>query len=295
MSKGLRTLIALLCAVSFGVCGFSVYKVVETDRASRSSVPAAAVAEAPVSDQATIVSADSAQQIAPVQQAAPAQQAADSGAVTSYSGKGLSWQAGEPYYSFYKVRIDDLDYETLSLFYSLPMTNTGSEDLKMPDITSELIGRDGQVKKSYIPTIPSTPFLHPGETGWYCLHCIDVAEDDTISVGLSFMLRQPVDPCIRLPVHDVFFDFENDQITCRVENNTDTGFDTVSVWVIFFDESGHVIEMTVRPVLISELLAPGEASEFHLDLFSRFTNLTKVPYSRYEIFAYPILMMTPLG
>ena len=44
MSKGLRTLIALLCAVSFGVCGFSVYKVVETDRASRSSVPAAAAA-----------------------------------------------------------------------------------------------------------------------------------------------------------------------------------------------------------------------------------------------------------
>ena len=89
MNKGLRVLTALLCAVSFGVCGFAAYKVYDTGGFSRPSAHAASVAEAPLSDQAVIVAADAASQ--PV----PAQQAADSGAVTSYSGDDVSWEISD--------------------------------------------------------------------------------------------------------------------------------------------------------------------------------------------------------
>ncbi len=267
MSKGLRILIALLCAVSFGICGFAVYKVVNTAGTARSSAPTPALEAAPMSDEATIVSADS------------AQPAGNTGPVSQSGGQGVSWELGEPY-SYYSLNEISSLY---TLQYSLPVTNTGSVDLYMPLATVDLIGADGQVKLSTTSVIPSVQVLRPGETNYYFLTAPGVARDDTVT--LHFEPRSSGYPCVRLPVHDLSIDLENVRVSGQVENNTDREFrTTVFAVVVFFDEQDHAIEVLHG---LTGLLAPGETKEFRSGYGSLDSRLRKEPYSRYEVFAYP--------
>ena len=271
MSKGLRVLIALLCIMSFGVCGFAVYKVFDTGGFSRESGSTAEVQETPLPGEATIAPSDS------------VQQATSTDTMSQSAGQTMSWEEGEPYYSRKYIKTNEY-YTVNILYYSVSITNTGSIDLYLPDPSADLIGSDGKVKQSNLAALHTAMVLCPGETAWYSAFAPDAAEDDTIE--LHFKVFPSNYPNVKLPVNNVSFDYENDQISGQVENNTDIDFNTVIlVLVVFFNEKGQAIGMQGGPVHGN--LAPGESTEFHFDLYSQDSNLTNEPYSRYEIFAYP--------
>ena len=301
MNKGLRVLIALLCAVSFGVCGFAVYKVVDTGGFSRSSAPAASVAEAPLSDQAVIVPADAASQPVPAQQAAAAQQTADSGTVTSYSGNGVSWEMGE---IRSQERIIAAGNDETRLVYCLaPLQNTGNTDIYFSMAYPDFLNDRDQVLDSagrafgYYAEIRFVPeVIGPGETAWLLAtyagptaqYRFDLGRDQIASmVGAQ---KSPY-PVRRFPTSvDSFYLGDPDKdyylkSDGTVENNT--GEDIPSrtrIAVLLFDGNDNCIGMVFKMV---GAMHPGEREEFSADNLGYFGFELVGPIPRYEVFAYP--------
>ncbi len=283
MSKIFRTLITILCIVSFGVFGFAAYKIYNTGF-SHSNSPISHVQEVSELEQSKTVTIDSTP-------ATPVQQ--DSSDVHTVSS-GLTYRIDKE--SFHTYTNESGDW----LQASFRLTNTSNYSLLLYNSYMDLKDAAGNPISNYKTAGAFPRVVNPGESAWYTF----VLDEDVTNISYVTP-RLMAEPSINYQYDIVHYPVSNVRLVEEdglpvaygtIENNTDIVLDSKSnsmpyIYVFLYDQDGFLLGKLGVNTLH---LTPGEKGDFKAELVLHPTGNEKkitIDYSsiaNYEAIAYQL-------
>ncbi len=250
MSKIFRTLITILCIVSFGVFGFAAYKIFNTVFL-HSSTPTVSTTNASVSNQTAIIPNTTEPQVIAAQQStnstAPVETSADG---ISNVSDGCSYTIDKKYHELYS------NGSGKWIVSSFRVTNTGKTRLVPRPVFWSIVDSNGDpviedngyeepYYRFYTFELANPPILASGESAWYCLTAL-YEDDPEYSVG------NPLIPTKDISLGGVLDDMEFPATVSGVE----------LVDIVYFPVSNlRLIEENGRPVAYGTLGDPNMGTD----------------------------------
>ena len=203
------------------------------------------------------------------------------------SSGDASWEIGE---IFSREWANDSGAKWIQ--YSIPIANTGNDDLFLSNATILLNGAGGQTVATHQYGLFCPQIIAPGETSRLCVLRMLTEAGDVVSLV-------PLVSAVKSPYSLVRFDVSVDCLSVdlpiqnylmvnasgTVKNSTGTTFSsTIHVMILLFDEAGNNIGWLINDF---EGLQAGESKEFSANNNLYYSGASEGTIARYEVYAFP--------